>query len=158
MKKIFFFILGLSFVFGQNLNAQNNDFRKAPPPPGPAPRIEMGKAEQITFKNGLQVIVVENHKLPKVSIQVYVDYPPLLEGEQAGYVELAGAMLSRGTTTRTKAQIDEEVDFSGASLNTSSNGVSGSCLTKHRDKLLAVMTDVLFNPTFPEEEFESLPR
>lgn len=155
MKKIFILSIAFSFLFGQNLLAQE-DFRSAPPAPGPAPRIEMGKAEKITFKNGLQVIVVENHKLPRVSFQVFVDYPPIQEGEYAGYVGLAGQMLSRGTTTRSKADIDEAVDFIGASLSTSSNGIFASSLTKHKDKLLEIMTDVLFNPTFPEEEFEKI--
>lgn len=155
MKNIFFLFLGLFFFLGQASFAQE-DFRKSAPPAGPAPRIELGEADMMTFKNGLKVIVVENHKLPRLSFQVFVNHPPILEGEDAGYVDMAGQMLSRGTTNRSKAQIDEEVDFIGANLNTSSTGVTIRGLSKHKDKMLDIMLDVLYNPTFPEEEFEKI--
>ncbi len=108
------------------------------------------------MKNGLKVIVVENHKLPRVSFQVFVDVPPLLEGDLMGYTDIAGQLLNKGTTTRTKAQIDESVDFMGASLGTSASGVEGSCLSRYSDKLLEIMADVLLNPSFPAEEFDKV--
>ncbi len=149
-----------NFLFGFLLLSQSafsqEDFRKNAPQPDPAPKITLGKSEQFTLNNGLKVIVVENHKLPRVSFQIFVDVPPFLEGDYAGSASLAGQMLGRGTKTRSKAQIDEAVDFIGASLNTSANGVSGSSLTRHKDKLLDIMADALFNPVFPEEEFEKL--
>lgn len=130
----------------------NGDVRKAAPKEGSAPKIQIGKAETAKLKNGLTVIVVENHKLPRVSFRIFADYDPVLEGDAAGYVDMMGELLSKGTTTRSKAQLDEEVDFIGASLSSDPNGVSGACLTKHTDKLLELLADVLFNPTFPEAE------
>ncbi len=154
MKKLFSVIniLMIAFTVGQ----AQEDFRKTSPQPGPAPKIEMGKYEQFTLPNGLKVIVVENHKLPRVSFQVFVDVPPVQEGDRAGAADMAGQLLKTGTKTRTKAQIDEAVDFIGASLSSSKSGVSGACLTKHQDKLLEIMADVLFNPSFPQEEFNKL--
>ena len=128
--------------------------RAKAPQPGPAPKIQIGKAETFTLENGLTVIVVENHKLPKVSYRLFVDYDPVLEKDAAGYVQLTGEMLTKGTQTRSKSQIDEEVDFMGASLSSDPNGFSGQCLTKHSDKLLTLMSDALLNPTFPAEELE----
>lgn len=148
-------IINLFFIFAVVAQAQE-DFRKNSPKPGPAPKIELGTYEQFDLPNGLKVIVVENHKLPRVSFQVFVDVPPLKEGDHAGAADMAGQLLKTGTKTKTKAQIDEAVDFIGASLGTSASGVSGACLTKHKDKLLELMTDVLFNPSFPEEEFSKL--
>ncbi|MFN4255931.1 MAG: M16 family metallopeptidase [Saprospiraceae bacterium] len=130
------------------------DVRKNAPKPGPAPSINIGKAETFTLENGLKVIVVENHKLPRVSFQIFVDADPVLEKSAVGYVELMGELLSKGTATRTKAQIDEEVDFIGASLGTSERGVTGECLSRHSDKLLTLMSDVLLHPVFPEEELK----
>lgn len=134
------------------------DVRKAAPQAGAAPKIQIGKAETFKLDNGLTVIVVENHKLPKVSYRVFVDYDPVLEKDAAGYVDMMGELLSKGTTSRTKAQIDEATDFIGASLNTSANGVSGNCLSKHSDKLLTLMADVLLNPAFPQAEFDKAKR
>jgi predicted Zn-dependent peptidase/outer membrane lipoprotein-sorting protein len=124
------------------------------PAPGTPPKIQIGKAETFQLDNGLTVIVVENHKLPKVSYRIFVDYDPVLEKDAAGYVGMMGDLLSKGTATRSKAQIDEQVDFLGAFLGSDPNGVSGSCLSKHSDKLLAIMSDVLLNPTFPQEELD----
>ena len=130
--------------------------RSKPPEPGPAPVIQLGTAESFTMDNGLKVFVVENHKLPRVAFSLVLNLDPIYEGENAGYISMAGQMLSRGTTGRTKAQIDEEVDFIGASLSTSASGVFGSSLTKHTEKLLELMTDVTFRPSFPAEELEKI--
>ncbi|MBL7776476.1 MAG: insulinase family protein [Saprospiraceae bacterium] len=128
------------------------DVRKAAPKEGSAPKIQIGTAETTKLKNGLTVIVVENHKLPRVSFRVFVDYDPVQEKDAAGYIDMMGELLGKGTVNRTKSQLDEEVDFIGATLSTDGNGVSGACLTKHTDRLLALMADVLLNPAFPEGE------
>lgn len=132
--------------------------RSAAPNPGDAPKIQIGKAETFQLENGLTVIVVENHKLPRVSYRVFVDSDPVMEKEAAGYVTMMGDLLTKGTTTRTKSKINEEVDFLGASLFSDANGLTGASLSKHTDKLLEVMSDVLLNPTFPEEELEKAKR
>ncbi len=130
------------------------DVRKQAPASGAAPKIQIGKAETFKLDNGLTVIVVENHKLPKVSFQVFVDNDPVLEKDAAGYLEMLGNTLGAGTKIRSKTQINQEIDFIGATLNTSPNGVSGSCLKKHSDKFLTILADVLLNPVFPQEELD----
>ena len=134
------------------------DVRKAAPKAGDAPRIQVGRAQTFKLENGLTVIVVENHKLPKVNYRVFVDNDPVLEKDAAGYVQLMGELLTKGTTTRSKAQIDQEIDFIGASLSSDPNGVSGGCLTKHSGKLLELMSDVLLHPAFPAEELDKSKR
>ena len=153
--KLYNLILVLALCLGVSLNAQD-DFRNAAPKAGPAPKIELGEYERFELDNGLQVIVVENHKLPRVSFQLFVDTPPIQEGEKTGASGLAGQLLGRGTTTKAKAEIDEAVDFIGASLNTSSTGIFAASLTKHKEKVLDLMVDVLYNPAFDEEEFKKV--
>ena len=130
--------------------------RSNPPVPGPAPLIQLGTAETFTTPNGLKVFVVENHKIPRVSFSLVLDFDPIFEGENAGYISTAGQLLSRGTTTRSKAQIDEEIDFIGASLSTSASGVFGSSLTKHVEKMLELMADVTLKPSFPADELKKI--
>lgn len=132
----------------------SGDVRAAAPKSGDAPQIQIGKAETFKLDNGLSVIVVENNKLPRVSLRVFVDADPAQEKDAAGYIEMMGELLSKGTKNRSKSQIDEEIDFIGASLGASPSGVSGASLSKHTDKLAEIMADVLMNPTFPEEELE----
>lgn len=130
--------------------------RTKAPEPGPAREIEIGDYQTFTLKNGLQVFVVENHKLPRVQFSLQLRHDAVYEGEKAGYVSMAGELLGTGTTNRSKAQLDEEVDFIGASLNTSASGIFASSLTKHTPKLLELMTDVLYNPAFNPDELEKI--
>lgn len=130
--------------------------RSIPPVAGEAPEIQIGDYDKFTLSNGVEVIVVTNSKLPRVSLSLQLDVDPMLEGDKVGIVGLTGQLLRRGTENRTKAQLDEEVDFIGASLNTSGSGVSGSALSKHQEKLLELMSDVLLNPAFDGDELEKL--
>jgi predicted Zn-dependent peptidase len=132
------------------------DVRKNAPKPGDAPIIQIGKAETFVLDNGLKVILVENHKLPQVSFRIFVDYQPVLQRDAAGYTNMLGDMLTKGTATRTKTAMDEEVDFIGANLSANAYGVNAACLSKHTEKILDLMSDVLLNSTFPQEEFDKV--
>ncbi len=131
-------------------------FRKMAPKAGPAPIIEVGSAESFTLSNGLKVLVSENHKLPRVSFQVFIDVPPILEKEYVGTTSITGQLLSTGTISKSKAEIDEAVDFMGATLNTGSNGIFAASLKKHTENLMAIASDVLLKPSFPKAEFEKI--
>lgn len=151
MKKLYFTLIA-ALLLALNLSAQLD--RTNPPAPGPAPVINIGDYKMFTLSNGLKVIVVENHKNPVISWQLTLDVDPVLEGDAVGYVDIAGQLMRSGTKNRTKQEIDEEVDFIGASLSTYSTGIYASSLSRHKDKLLNLMSDVLLNPVFPEEELE----
>ena len=130
--------------------------RTLPPEPGPAPEIRIGDYKTFELKNGLKVFLVENHKIPRVSYSLLLDIKPFSEGDSLGYTSIAGQLLGTATTTRTKDQIDEEIDFIGASVNTSSGSLSGSALKKHNEKLLEIMSDILLNPVFNQDELEKV--
>jgi len=153
MKKLSIFSLLTLFLF---VTASAQIDRSQRPEPGPAPEIQLGEFESFELENGMQVIVVENRQVPVVSFQLSLDIDPVYEGDAKGYVSLAGSLMSEGTTNRSKQEIDEAIDFIGANLSTSSTGMFASSLTRHKDVLLDLMTDILYNPTFPEEELERL--
>jgi predicted Zn-dependent peptidase len=128
--------------------------RSIVPQPGPAPKIQIGKASTLKLENGMKVIVVENHKLPNVTYSLSLNLTPIAEGNKAGYISIAGDLLSAGTTTMSKGQIDEAIDFIGGQLSTSATYISGFCLSKHSETLLGLMQDVLLHPSFPTDELE----
>ncbi|MBL7872335.1 MAG: insulinase family protein [Cyclobacteriaceae bacterium] len=130
--------------------------RTKAPLPAPAREIKIGDYQTFTLKNGLQVFVVENRKLPRIQFSLQLKNDQIFQGEKEGYVSMAETLMGTGTKTKTKAQLDEETDFIGATLNTGGNGIFASSLSKHSTKLLDLMTDVLFNPSFPPEEMEKL--
>lgn len=130
--------------------------RSVRPTAAAAPSINIKNSEVFTLSNGIVVILSENHKLPRVSFSLTMGSMPMMEGNKVGMNELMGNLLSSGTSTRSKDQLDKEVDFLGASLYTNSRNVYLSCLTKHMDKGLEIMKDVVTNPSFPQSEIDRL--
>ncbi len=130
--------------------------RSVRPKAGTPPTINIKDSEVFTTENGITVILSENHKLPKVSIQLVTSSDPMNEGPKAGLSKMAGQLIMSGTSTRTKDKLDSEVDYIGATLSADGESMYLSCLTKHVEKGLLLMTDVLFNANFPDSEFERI--
>ena len=154
MKKFIYSIVALFAAF--TLTAQVTIDRSNAPTPGPARIPTIASYESFELKNGLKVFVVEDHKLPRISMTLLLDRDPIIEGEKAGYVSIAGDMIGAGTSTRSKAELDEEVDFMGANLSTGSSSINVGGLSKYTDNLITILSDVLLNPSFPEDEFTKL--
>lgn len=150
MKKLFLFSM-LSLFFATSF-AQVD--RTKQPEPGPAPEINLQEPVTFSLKNGLKVMVVENHKLPRVSIQLTLDNPPVLEGEKAGVQSLAGSLMGNGSKSISKDDFNEEVDFLGARLNFGATSAFASSLSKYFPRILELMADAALNPNFTQEEFE----
>lgn len=130
--------------------------RSVRPAAAKAPTINIKDSEVFTTSNGITVILSENHKLPRVSFDFVMGSDPRVEGAKAGLSDMAGSLILSGTTNRTKDQLDNEKDYIGASLDASESSLTLSCLTKHMDKGLTLMSDVLFNANFPESEFDRI--
>ena len=143
-------IIGFAF-FTLQTNAQID--RSKMPTPGPEPEINLEKPTEFKLKNGITVLVVENNKLPRVSYQLSIDNKPYVEGNKAGVANLLSSMLGNGTTSISKEDFNEEVDFLGANINFGSSGGFGSGLVKYSDRIVELMADATMNPLLTEEEF-----
>jgi zinc protease len=146
------YVLIAVFFMSLGVNAQID--RSQQPKAGPAPKISLEKPEEFELKNGLKILVVENHKLPRVSFNIAFDRDPVLEGEKAGVTALLGAMLANGTTTISKDDFNEEIDFLGARLNFGFGGGSAGSITKYSNRMLELLADAAMNPLLTEEEFQ----
>jgi len=153
MKPIY--ILAFAALFVQTAAAQKLD-RSQKPKPGPAPVITIADPVIYKLPNGITVLVVENHKLPKVSATFTIDQGPVTEGAKAGVNGLMGGMLNEGTTTKTKNQFDEAVDGLGADVSVYSSGGRTTALTRYFDQAFMLMAEALRNPAFPEPSFLKL--
>ena len=141
-------ILSMSFA----LNAQVDRTKK--PAPGPAPVVKFGKADKFTLKNGLTVIVVENHKLPRASARLTIDNKPYFEGKKAGVSSMMGSLIGRGTPSITKDNFNERVDFLGANIGFGSSSSFAASLSRYFDEVLGLMADGVKNSQFTQEEFD----
>lgn len=150
MKKIIF-----SFFIISSLAATAQIDRSVQPQPGPAPEINIGTPETFSLDNGLQVIVVENHKLPSVAYNLSLDNPPVEEGAVTGVSSILGGMLGKGSKEISKNDYNEEVDYLGASMNFSANGAYASGLSKYSDRILELMAEAAIHPNFTQAEFDT---
>ena len=124
------------------------------PKPGPSPVINIKKPESFTLPNGLKVMVVENHKLPRVSFNLSIDNTPYSEGAKKGVADLTSSLIGNGSVKISKDAYNEEIDFLGADLNFYASGASGSSLSKYSGRILELMADGALNPNFTQEEFD----
>jgi predicted Zn-dependent peptidase len=124
------------------------------PKPGPSPTINIKKPVSFTMPNGLKVLVVEDHKLPRVSFNLSIDTAPYAEGDKKGVDELTGSLIGNGSMAIAKDTFNEEIDFLGADINFSTNGAYASGLSKYSKRILELMADGALNPNFTQEEFD----
>lgn len=130
--------------------------RSTVPSPQPNPEVNIPKPLEFRLDNGLKVIVVENHNLPKVSYQLFIDNPPILENEKVGAADLFGELLGGGTKDIPKDEFNQSIDFMGATFSSNSKGFYASSLTKHADKLLVLLKSVVMQPLLDKGEFERI--
>lgn len=148
MKK--FIYIAASLFLTITMQAQDRPQPKA----GPAPTININKPQSFVLKNGLKVLVVENHKLPRVSFNLTLDNPPYAEGAKKGVSDILSSMIGNGTETVSKNAFNEEIDFLGANIGFYSSGAYASGLSRYSKRILELMADGALNPLFVQEEFE----
>ena len=128
--------------------------RSVQPKPGPSPKITLEKPQTFELKNGITVLVVENHKLPRLSISMRIDNGPIYEGDKSGVSSLLSAMLGNGTTSISKDDFNDEIDFLGASLGFGAQSGFASSLSKYQNRIIELMADAAINPLLTLDEFE----
>lgn len=119
------------------------------------------RTRRYQLSNGLILLVLENHANPTVSLSgafragEYFNPP-----EKDGLASLTSSMLNKGTARRSKIEIAEELESSGARINFSSNtftvSLGGQALSHDLPMLIATMAEELRTPTFPSNELEKL--
>ena len=107
--------------------------------------------------NGLTIYLMEQHEVPLISVSAILPAGAIYDGEQSGLAQLTASSLKHGTEKYTKAQIDQNLDFLGASVNTYASkeysGLSSRFVAKDSEMVFGIIQEVLMKPTFNEEEF-----
>lgn len=152
MKKYLIYIIA-TFLSAGMINAQDID-RDAMPKAGPTPKINIAEPQTFVLDNGLKVMVVENHKLPKVTVSLNADQTPAYEGNIAGIGSVLGNQLGNGTTNMSKDDFNKRIDFLGADLGFGSSSASANMLSKYFEEVMGMMADAIINPLFVAEEVE----
>ncbi|MGB0869941.1 MAG: M16 family metallopeptidase [Flavobacteriales bacterium] len=153
MKKNIIILLSACFL-SITIDTQAQVDRSKMPEVGATPSINLASPKTFELKNGLKVMVVENHKLPRVSASLTIDNAPIAFGEKTGVADLAGALLGSGTSNISKDDFNKKIDYLGARMSFWETGASMNALSKYSNDLLDLMADGIKNPVFSQEEFD----
>jgi len=133
--------------------------------PAAAPFANVGStvfdlpSQEAKLPNGLTVMVVSNRKTPYVTATLGINNGAWTE-HKPGLAAMTLAMLTRGTTTRSEAQLAAELEQYAITLSGSADRdnavVSMDCLSEHLERAMTLTADVVLNPAFDPQEFAKL--
>lgn len=123
--------------------------------------VQVDAPALFTLSNGLKVVVQRSTLVPAISMQYYTVGGLLADAPgHEGVTNASMAMLTKGTTTRTKDQISETLENIGAGLDAqagnNSTFVRATCLTDDLETVSNLFADVILNPSFPEAEWAKI--
>lgn len=132
---------------------------KQPPPPLPPHAIRLPATFETALPNGLEIVVVEDHRLPLVSYRLVLRSGDAHDPrELPGLVDFLTGLLTEGTASRTSREIADEVARIGATLQAGANSdyttLAASSLTMFSEEILELLADVALRPAFPANEIE----
>lgn len=122
--------------------------------------IKLPPAERFTTKDGLQVVAVKRGQLPLIAIRLVARAGSATDPTgKLGIADFSSRLMRRGTAKMTADQIDEAVEFVGATFAVGVGEDVFSCgattPAEHLDRILDVMGQVIREPSFPEKEVQT---
>lgn len=113
--------------------------------------------EQIALGNGIPVWVSSGVSQPLIRLSLMLEAGKWFEPKQE-VSHLTARLLKSGTSKKTAAQIEEEVEYLGASLSVGHGGdfaeIAVFALTKHLEQMLVLVSELLIDASFPERELQ----
>ena len=127
-------------------------------------RVKLPRPVEVTLPTGLTVLVLEDHRFPLVYARLEIVgagglYEP---AELRGVAQITASMLQQGTVKRTAQQIAQAIEGLGASVNASAGfgeetaTLTASGLSDNFDEWFALATELLLQPSFPQDELQKL--
>jgi zinc protease len=122
-------------------------------------KVKLPRPVERQLSNGMKLLVVESHRVPTITLRMNMPSGDLRDpASMPGVSDATAALIRLGTKTRSSKDIADAVAELGASLSFgSSQGESTiflSSMTENFDAALALLADVLLNPTFPQDELD----
>lgn len=133
------------------------EWEKAPPQARVAPVVQPGALTRVTLDNGLEVMVLEDHRVPKLRLGMTLRRGAgSVAPGSAGLAEFTSELMNRGAGERDALTLAQAVDDIGASLSVGagwdSMNVVVSGLSRDLDPLVDILRDVVLAPRFDEGE------
>lgn len=114
--------------------------------------------QKFKLKNGLTVYLMEQHEVPLVNVSAVFDAGSVQDGNRYGLANMTAQSLLFGSSKYTKSQLEEKIEYVGASVETFAGKevakMTASFAVKDQDLLFNIIQDVLTKPTFDQTEFD----
>ncbi len=114
--------------------------------------FKMPGYKKLTLKNGLTVLLMEQHEVPLIDIQMVTKAGAVNDGKKYGLATMTGNALTFGSGNLSKKQIEDLLAFYGANLSNrvamESTRVNLSIASKDIDSLLPVFRILLVGSSF----------
>jgi len=125
------------------------------PAPAGADAFSPKDIKRVVLKNGLVLLMLENHRLPIIAVEAHVAEIRLREARgQSGIAALVGDMLVEGTADHTHEQISSIIEDTGGSLSLGSGGGTLKVLAPDIRVGLGIFLECLSRPSFPRDSVE----
>ncbi len=116
---------------------------------------------RFVLPNGVTVLTQDNPSSPAVTVSIRLAAGAAFESRQTmGLAGFTAAMLKRGTAKRSKAEIGELLDFTGALLSAGASRHTAGVGTKSRaadfTHMIELLAECVITPAFPVAETEKL--
>ncbi|MDT0555016.1 M16 family metallopeptidase [Patiriisocius hiemis] len=136
----------------------SNIDRSTPPEQGPSPALNVPSNWTAELANGIDVYGIEQNEIPTVNFSLVIEGGHLLDDmDKNGVANLMTDIMMEGTANKTPAQLEEEIELLGASINMyttrESIVIRGNTLTRNFDKTMNLIEEILLEPRWDEEEF-----
>lgn len=133
--------------------------RSVEPPYGKTPEVTIPAVWEDSLANGLQVYGIENHEVPLVQFNMVIDGGQLLDDPgKVGVANLLAQLMTKGTKTKTTAELEDAIDQLGASVNvyatTESTTISVNTLSRNYEEVMTLVKEIILEPRWDSVEFE----
>ncbi len=123
--------------------------------------LRLPPLQHFELGNGLRVVLMENHKVPLVEMEMIVHGGSALDpAGKTGLATMTAEMMEEGAGSLNSLQYADAVDFLGSSVSAyasvHSSGVSMFTPLSKLDSSLALFADMVLRPVFPDQELERL--
>lgn len=114
--------------------------------------------QKFKLKNGLTIYLMEQHEVPLINMSAVFDAGAVQDGNRYGVANMTAQALLFGSAKYTKAQLEEKIEYVGASVDTYAGKevakLTASFAVKDQDVLFDIIQDVMTKPTFDQAEFD----
>jgi zinc protease len=123
----------------------------------PSSEFKLPSYRRTTLENGITLLLMEQHEVPLISFSVIIRSGAVADPVgKGGVASVTAELLRKGTRTRTAEQLSGDLDFVGGQLDANAapdySSIAAEFVKKDLAKGIELLTDVMRNPTFPQDE------